>query len=96
MMETECHGEIVLAIEDQKDQIFERYSINGVTVLVDSTPFGDPDVITVHNHIKAMPALLEACYALDDWDGGLGMGCEQLDIARQLANIAIKKAKEGG
>lgn len=59
-MTVKYHGEIVLTLEDQVDQVFERYDIGGVTVLVDSTPEDDPDVILVHRLIAAAPELLEA------------------------------------
>jgi len=45
--------------------------------------------------IAAAPDLLEACEALDEWDGSLGEGCEALEDARIAARAAITKAKKG-
>ncbi len=55
-------NEVVIALEGQ-DYVYERYYINGVAVLVDSTPFDDPDVISVHNLFRALPDMVKACKA---------------------------------
>ncbi len=56
---THLSDEVVISIEDMTDQVYTRYHINGVTVLVDTTPWDCPDVMAVHNLIDAAPDLLE-------------------------------------
>ena len=37
---------------------------------------------------------IEACRALDTWDGSLGEGCVILDDARDLARVVVLKAEK--
>lgn len=62
---------VLIDIEDCKRQLFHRFEVNGVVVLVDGTPEDDPAIGQTIDLLLATPDLVAALEGLADSAGAL-------------------------
>ena len=89
--------EVLIDIEDQGRQLYHRFKVNDVTVLVDGTPEGDAAIGMTIDLLLAAPDLLAALKACEAYLQGVEEAAERMpaEIALQTTvKAALAKAGE--